>query len=158
MLVKCHVPSILPTLSLLIFIAHLREKYCNTRIIQMRKERLRGVGGVGRDCVASKWRAWDPHPAWPGGSTCCSIVSRWLGLWESGLKAPAWLLAHSLLVVTLGYVDGENGLMEGSSVTWHHEQGEPSVFHSALEACDVCPSAHSGSSDAKFILVWVSLT
>lgn len=73
-------------------------------------------------------------------------------------KGLAWLLAHSLLVVTLDSIDDENRFMEGSGVIWHHEQGEPSVFHSALKACDVCPSAHSRSSDAKFIIVWVSLT
>lgn len=58
MLVKRLVPSTLPTLSLLVFIAHLREKYYNIHILQMKKERLGGVGGVGRGCVASKW--------WPG--------------------------------------------------------------------------------------------
>lgn len=86
----------------------------------------------------------------------CIMLTRSVGI--SGLKGPAWLSAHSLLVVTLGYIDGENGFMEGSSVIWHHEQGEPSVFHSALEDYDVCPSAHSRCSDAKFIIVWVSLT
>lgn len=78
MLVKHLLPSVLPALSLLIFIAHLREKDCNiVRILQIKKERLRGVGDLGRDCVASKWWGWDPHGAsWPREGTCCSTVSR----------------------------------------------------------------------------------
>lgn len=45
----------------------------------------------------------------------CIALTRSVGI--SGLKWPAWLLAHSLLVVTLGYTDGENGLPVSSGIT-----------------------------------------
>lgn len=55
----------------------------------------------------------------------------------------------------LGYMDGENRLMEGSSVIWHDEQ-EYLMSNSALEVCDVHPNASCKSSVAKSS-VWVSL-
>ena len=48
----------------------------------------------------------------------------------------------------LGYIDGENRLMEGSSVVWHDER-EYLMSNSVLEACDIHPHARCKSAVAK---------